>query len=145
METLIEKAKRFATEKHKGQFRFDGVTPYINHPEDVARRVAETLDKDGMMESYVIAALCHDLIEDVSVTEDDLREAGFPEESILAIKILTKTPGEDYFEYLKKVKENPIARKVKICDMLSNLSDSPTKRQVKKYAEGLSFLLREII
>lgn len=32
----IELAKKIAAECHADQFRFDGVTPYIKHPEKVA-------------------------------------------------------------------------------------------------------------
>jgi len=39
------------------------------------------------------------------------------------------------------VKENEIARKVKVADMLHNLSDEPTKKQILKYAQGLVALL----
>ncbi len=79
------------------------------------------------------------------VTVQDLIDAGFPMVVVIAVNVLTKIPGEDYFKYLERVKQNIITRKVKPFDMLSNFSDSPTKRQVKKYADGLSFLLREII
>jgi len=39
------------------------------------------------------------------------------------------------------VKCNELARKVKIADMLSNLADNPTDKQIKKYAKGLLFLV----
>ena len=42
--------------------------------------------------------------------------------------------------YLARVKENPIALKVKIADMLCNLADDPTPRQVEKYRKGMLFL-----
>ena len=139
---IIEKAQAFATEKHAGQFRFDGVTPYIRHPEDVARRVSNS---HGATMEDIAVALGHDLKEDAGVTDNDLLEIGMPYHVVEAINILTKKEGQSYQEYLELVIQNPTARKVKIYDMLSNLSDSPSRKQVKKYAEGLSFLLNGII
>ena len=56
-----EKAKQFAYQAHKGQFRRDGVTPYITHP----MAVAEILRKQGINDDAIIsAALLHDVVED---------------------------------------------------------------------------------
>lgn len=65
---------------------------------------------------------------------------GIPECVVTAVEILTKRKGLPYLEYLYGVRANPIARKVKIADMLSNLADNPTPKQIRKYAEGLLFL-----
>ena len=64
---LINKAYRFADEKHKGALRKDG-KPYISHPVEVAR----TLAKLGFNEDVVSAALLHDVVEDCGVTLDDI-------------------------------------------------------------------------
>ncbi len=139
---IIKIAEDFATEKHKGQFRFDGVTPYIEHPMEVARRVTNSW---RVSENEVAVAILHDTREDCGVTNEDLEKIGMPKEVIEAVGVLTKRDGIDYQEYLKQVHQNPIARRVKIHDMLANLSDSPSKKQVKKYADGLTFLLNGII
>jgi hypothetical protein len=55
--------------------------------------------------------------------------------------MLTKTEGAKYEDYLAAIRRDPIARKVKVADMLANLGDSPTERQVLKYAKGLIILL----
>ena len=52
-----------------------------------------------------------------------------------------RTGGPDYEDYLGGIKGNPIAKKVKIADMLSNLSDHPSDRQIVKYAKGLLLLV----
>jgi hypothetical protein len=47
------------------------------------------------------------------------------------------TPETDYDDYPERVAASPIAAKVKIADMLSNLADDPTPKQIRKYAKGL--------
>lgn len=136
--SLIEIAKEFATRKHEGQFRYDGVTPYIFHPLEVARRVENSV---GAIKEEIAAALLHDVIEDTGATPEDLILIGMPNTVVLAVVLLTKKEGQGYMEYLEAVRRNSIARTVKVHDMLANLSDSPSKKQVKKYAEGLTFLL----
>ena len=37
----IETAEKIARQLHEGQFRADGVTPYIEHPKAVAKLVKE--------------------------------------------------------------------------------------------------------
>jgi hypothetical protein len=54
---------------------------------------------------------------------------------------MTHKDGESYGKYLEPIKNNPLAKKVKIADMLANLADSPTEKQIQKYAKGLLFLL----
>ena len=64
-------ALEFAALAHKDQVRKDSEkTPYFSHP--VA--VALILSKAGFPEEVVIAGLLHDVIEDTSYTEKDIRE-----------------------------------------------------------------------
>lgn len=131
---FVEKrARGLAIKAHAGQFRRDGKTPYINHVGDVASRVSGTY--------RVAVAWLHDVFEDTKLTEADLREIGFPEPIVTAVSVLTKHPGEDYDRYIYNVKADVLARTVKIADILSNLSDTPTAKQVKKYARALTILL----
>lgn len=130
----IENLYKLAENAHLGQFRFDGKTPYIEHIYAVERRVAHL----GNM--YRAVAIGHDLLEDTNVTALDLLNAGVHKDVVDAIVILTKIKGQDYDQYLILVKGNELARRVKIADMLSNLADSPTLKQIRKYAKGLLFL-----
>ena len=70
-------------------------------------------------EYSTIVALLHDVVEDTDTTFEDL-EKEFPKEVIECLKLLTRT-NEDYFEYVKKIKNNPIAKKVKLIDLNHNL------------------------
>ncbi|MBO7151547.1 MAG: bifunctional (p)ppGpp synthetase/guanosine-3',5'-bis(diphosphate) 3'-pyrophosphohydrolase, partial [Clostridia bacterium] len=65
----IKKAYAFATEAHKGQKRSSG-EDYIIHP----CAVVEILADFGFDSSTVIAAFLHDVLEDTSVTADELKE-----------------------------------------------------------------------
>lgn len=121
---------------HFGQTRRDGVTPYFSHCEDVASRLNE-YDYAGRSVAYL-----HDSIEDTCVTRESLISKGVSKTIVDAVVALTKVKGESYDRYLMNVYNNPLARKVKIADMLSNLSDTPSERQVKKYAKGLQFLIK---
>ena len=131
---LVALAEAVARAGHAGQFRRDGVTPYAVHPEAVARRVGEGPQPDA---EAVAVAWLHDVIEDTPVTADALRAKGFPPAVVAAVQTLTKTDGAPYDDYLEAVAASPLARKVKIADMLSNLADGPTDRQIVKYAKGL--------
>lgn len=132
---IIEISKRVASRAHSGQHRRDGWTPYINHPAAVAKKLA------GESAVVIATAWLHDVLEDTAETTQTLRDAGLPDSVIHAVEVLTKTEGASYDEYLSGVRQNWIARKVKIADMLHNLSDAPSERQIIKYAKGLLALL----
>ena len=127
---LVGLAERIATEAHAGQFRRDGVTPYLMHPAAVVSRV------EGDPEAQVVAWL-HDVLEDTTQTPETLLKAGLPPQLVETVELLTKDGSIAYEDYLEQVASSPLATKVKIADMLSNLADGPTTRQIRKYATGL--------
>ncbi len=131
---IVQRASELAEIAHSGQFRRDGTTPYINHPRAVALRVS------GDPAAECVAWL-HDVLEDTAINDDRMREFGIPSDVINCVKLLTKGKKSDYTDYLAAIKNNPIAKKVKIADMLSNLADQPTEKQIKKYCNGLLYLL----
>ena len=136
---IIKEAQWIAGIAHQDQYRRDGKTPYIRHVEDVVKR----LQRQEQPDSLIAAAWLHDVIEDSNITVRNLHECGIPDNVIIAVDALTKKAGQSYQEYLSIVKNNQIARIVKISDMLSNLSDDPSKNQIVKYSKGLLFLLDE--
>jgi len=131
---LMNTVIAFAHVAHVNQFRRDKTTPYITHPEKVANLVKPDYHAE-------MTAWLHDVLEDTNTSIADLQQLGapyyLPEPVIDAVVLLTKKKNEPYKDYLEKVKRNPIARKVKIADMVSNLMDAPTKRQIEKYTQGL--------
>ena len=115
MTERYEKALAFATLKHEGQTRKEGI-PYITHPMAVAQMLAQ----QGYNEEYQLAGLFHDLLEDTDATEDEIITlAG--ENVLTAVKLVTKTKGYNMADYMVKILENPMAKAVKIADRLHNL------------------------
>ena len=134
---LTRKAMIIAYEAHKNQVDKSGV-PYIYHP----IHVAEQMDT----ENECIIALLHDVVEDTNVTIKQLEEV-FSKEIIDILKLLTREENIEYDEYIKRIKNNSIACKVKIADLTHNLDktrlDFVTEVDVKrneKYKKALQIL-----
>lgn len=137
----IDKARAFAQTCHEGQFRNDGVTPYIVHPE----KVAEIVERLGGGEQEITVAWLHDTMEDCvqhGVTHCVLAER-FDFVIADAVEALTHRDYESYPDSILRAKANPIAARVKLADNLANLSDSPSRKQVAKYAASMIQLLSE--
>ena len=128
---IVLLAEKIARKFHDKQFRRDGITPYITHIEAVVKKV------NNESNDVKAAAWLHDVLEDTVLTPNALFSRGIPDQVVYAVITLTKVSGQSYEDYLKGVRENEIARKVKVADMLHNLSDSPTNKQILKYAAGL--------
>lgn len=107
---LTNKALVFAYNAHHGQLDYNGI-PYIFHP----LHLAETMDD----EISCCAALLHDVVEDTSVTLEELA-LEFPKEVIDVLSLLTHREGVPYFDYVRNIKANPIAVKVKLADIAHN-------------------------
>ena len=116
---LINKAIETASKAHDGQLDKAG-QPYIYHP----LRVMLYAEGD---EKVKCAGVLHDVMEDSPITESDLKKEGFDDEIITALKLLTRSEGQDYFEYVKNLKGNPIAKAVKLADLKDNMDMSRIK------------------
>lgn len=114
---LLVQAVAYATQKHKGQTRKDGLTPYIGHP----LKVAEILRETGYGINYQIAGVLHDTLEDTDAAEDEILVFG--EDVLEAVKLVTRPDGMDEREYVAKILENPIAKAVKNADKIHNMLD----------------------
>lgn len=127
-------ASSIARKAHDGQFRRDGITPYITHPEAVAKSL------EGEHPYVIAAAWLHDVLEDTQTSVVHLKNAGIPWQVIDAVELLTRDDGQPYEDYLHWIAQDEIARKVKIADIRHNLSDAPTKKQIAKYGKALLIL-----
>ena len=133
-----EKAYEIAKKAHLGQIDKAG-EDYIKHPKKVASFVKTDEEK--------AVAYLHDVIEDTELTLDDLREYGFSEEVLKAVDVITKKKGQDYQTYLNSVKENKLARVVKLADLhhnsdltrLINITEKDIERK-EKYQKAIDFL-----
>ena len=136
----IEAAKALATRAHEGQTDKAGL-PYITHPERVASRLTTP-------EAQVVGWL-HDTVEDTSITIQEI-ESQFGPETAAAVDAISRRNGETWSDYIDRVAANPMARQVKISDLVdnSNLTRIPhvTLKDVKrqaKYNKALKKLMEE--
>lgn len=106
-----KRALRFCMEAHAGQRDKAGL-PYANHP----LRLAEQMST----EDETCAALLHDVMEDCGATADDLRALGVSPAAVRAVELLTHRDGVPYLDYVRALRANPIARRVKAADLRHN-------------------------
>lgn len=138
----LDTAIKLATDAHAGQVDKSG-EPYILHP----LRVMLSMKTD---EERIVAVL-HDVVEDSPWSCDDLYwQHGFKPEIVRAVAALTRGKNEDYFDFIRRLAPNPIARSVKIADIRDNLdpsrglpSDPTATERVEKYRRALD-MLREV-
>ena len=133
-----KKAMKIAFDAHRGQTDRAGID-YVNHPLHLAEQM-ET-------ESETCAAFLHDVVEDSSWTIEMLAAEGIPNDALEAIKLLTHKEGVPYVEYVESLKDNEIARKVKLADLEHNsdLSRLPEVSEedltrVRKYYKAIELL-----
>ncbi len=133
----FEIAVDIAKKAHQGQKDKAG-GEYIRHPMTVAAAVPE--------ECRVIAIL-HDVLEDSAITEDELLKAGISKENVEAVRCLTKPEDMDYFTYIRRVKDNALAKMVKLADLTHNMDLSRIQnpgeadfKRVKKYKKAMELL-----
>jgi len=108
---LTNMAIRIAYKAHEGQVD-DCNIPYILHPIHLAEQMND--------EVATCVALLHDVVEDTDITFEQLSEFGFTDEIISALKYLTHDKEIPYPDYIEKIKENPIAKAVKLEDLKHN-------------------------
>jgi (p)ppGpp synthase/HD superfamily hydrolase len=126
-------AKFIAYAAHRGQFRSDGVTPYITHPEAVANSFPENNVKERAL------AWLHDVLEDCPwLSPFALRKFGLDSEVVWAVNAMTHEKDVPYDEYIDDVIDyGPSVVKVKLADIRHNLSCDPTEVSKAKYAKAL--------
>ena len=136
---LTIEAMNLAYNAHHGQFDKGGV-PYIFHPIHLAEQMDDEIS--------TCVALLHDTVEDTDVTLEQL--AGeFPREVVDAVRLLTHPEGVEYFDYVRAIRQNSIAVKVKLADLahngdpkrISNQGNAEKRRA--KYAAARKILTEE--
>jgi (p)ppGpp synthase/HD superfamily hydrolase len=108
----IEDAIALALQAHRGQVDRAG-RPYILHPLRVMGLV------DGM--DAKIVAVLHDVVEDTPTTLDELRGLGYSERIVTAVNHLTRREDETYEQFIERIKPHPLARHVKLADLMDNM------------------------
>ena len=135
----LERAIQIAVEAHAGA-KDRGGKAYILHPISVMMRCETDEEK--------IVAILHDVVEDTDWTFEALRQEGFTDTIIEALKTVTKhSENEDYDKFIQRSLKNEIGRKVKIADLRENLdvtrigelTDKDLER-INKYKRALKTL-----
>ena len=108
------KAMKIAYEAHLGQLDYNDV-PYIFHPYHLAEQMDDEIS--------CAAALLHDIVEDTELTLADLEKI-FPAQVVEIVRLLTHNEKIDYFDYIREIKTDPIATKVKLEDLKHNSDES---------------------
>jgi (p)ppGpp synthase/HD superfamily hydrolase len=134
-----KKAIKFCFEAHKDQTDKSGM-PYVHHPFHLAEQMQD--------EDTTIVALLHDVCEDTKYTLEDIKKEVCDDEKILeALALLTHDPDVKYEHYVAAIKPNPIARAVKIADLMHNSDttrldevDEKAIERLKRYREAYKML-----
>lgn len=135
-------AKEFAQKAHENQFRENG-EPYFNHVYNVAKmvstysyRLPSSIANTTLMNSLVDVAFLHDVVEDTSITLDELRKH-FDKYTCDLVDILTRRKDETYYSFIMRIySEGIVARYIKSCDILHNMSDASQEQKMgSRYAK----------
>ena len=131
-----KRALRLMFEAHKDQTDKSGL-PYVFHPFHLAEQMTS--------EAATVAALLHDVAEDTDITLEDLRAMGFGDEVCDALALLTHREGVPYMDYVAAIRPNPIARAVKLADLMHNSDlsrldtvDEKALARVQKYKKAIA-------
>ena len=132
----LRTAFEFAKEAHSPQKRKSG-EPYIIHPVNVARIVAEELE---LGVDPVIAAFLHDVVEDTPYTIEDIKER-FGEDVAFLVGVVTKEKKDKYVQskqvdnfrqILASMQYDVRALLIKLADRLHNMRTLNSMRPDKQ-------------
>ena len=132
----LRDAFEFAREAHSPQKRKSG-EPYIIHPVNVARIVAEELE---LGVDPVIAAFLHDVVEDTPYTIEDIKER-FGEDVAFLVGVVTKEKKDKYIQskqvdnfrqILASMQYDVRALLIKLADRLHNMRTLNSMRPDKQ-------------
>ncbi len=133
-----KKAMKLCFDAHKDQKDKSGL-PYVFHPFHLAEQM-ET-------EDTTVVALLHDVVEDSGYTFADIEEMGFGQTVVDALKLLTHGDDVDYMDYARCIKDNPIAKAVKLADLRHNSDitrldtvDEKALKRREKYLKAMALL-----
>lgn len=140
--TYSHLAEIMARKAHEGQI-YKPDWPYIKHVERVARYFAGD-------DHHQAVAWLHDVAEDTEITIEFITDKFGPEIG-RDVDSLTRTPGQPYGIYIQYIRENTVAKRIKIIDLTDNLSncrelDGDIKpdyeSKASRYARALQYLLK---
>ena len=135
---MTKMALKLCFEAHKEQVDKSGM-PYVFHPFHLAEQM--------QTEEATVVALLHDLIEDTDYTIEDLTSMGFGKNITEAIALMTRADSVEYMDYVREIKNNPIAKAVKLADLKHNsdlsrldVVDEKALNRREKYLNAIKLL-----
>lgn len=138
---MVKLAMEICLDAHSGQVDKGGY-PYVFHP----IHIAEQMDT----EHEIVVALLHDVLEMSRYTVQDLVDAGFSQDVILSLMFITRISDDPYIrtyqEYIENIKQDDVARKVKLADLKHNLDTSRLhcceldESMIKRYSKAIEIL-----
>jgi len=128
MNSKLDMAIALASQAHLGQ-KDKGGSVYILHPLRVMMQME--------YEDAKIVAVLHDVVEDSAFTFDDLKNEGFSDDILDALRCLTKEQGETYENFIERVLTNRLATDVKIADIKDNMDVTRLKTMTEKDLERI--------
>ena len=133
-----KKALKLCFAAHKEQLDKCGI-PYVFHPFHLAEQM--------QTEETTIVALLHDVVEDTDYTLEDIAAMGFDPVITDALTLLTHDEAVPYMDYVRAIKDNPIAKAVKLADLKHNsdlsrldIVDEKALARREKYLKALELL-----
>ena len=138
---MTKKAMKLCFAAHRDQTDKSGL-PYVFHPFHLAEQMPD--------EDTTVVALLHDVVEDTPYTLEDLKAMGFGPRALEALALMTHDKGIPYLDYVARIKENEIARTVKLADLRHNSDltrldavDGKALDRVEKYKKAIRLLSGE--
>lgn len=125
--TQLLAAATFSAERHRDQRRKgERVTPYINHPLEVAERIARI---GGVHDIEVlVAAILHDTIEDTETTAEEIELQFGPTVASLVLEVtddrLLTSMERKRLEIEHAPLLTPRAKLIKLADKICNVADT---------------------
>ena len=117
----------------------------FTHAYNVAMGTAGIIRNDR----YVCVGFLHDIVEDGYATFEELQKRiNLDDEQMAALDAITRRQGEQYFDYIHRVKQNDIAKIVKLADLQDNITrcanDLPNRwGLIRRYAKAYGILIDE--
>lgn len=137
------------TDKHVSILGYIGSKAMNKDEVTHAWRVAESATKYSSDDHIYIVALLHDVVEDGYTTFENLQKMyDLDSEQIAALDAITRRKDEQYFDYIQRVKQNEMAKTVKLADLQDNINrcaeDLPNRwGLLRRYAKAYGILIDE--
>ncbi len=160
----LKRAIDFAKDIHAGQFRKDGITPYINHPLTVLKLAYSYIELFNMqtlkdlqdINDIFVSCVLHDVLE-MSNTSIEMLKKNFPSFAVSMVLELTNDEtkinllGKTKYLQAKMLDMSIGAMFVKLCDRLANVKDliraqdcQFQENYIKETYDIISYLLNEV-